>query len=306
MNNTTSKDNKDFQCGYIALIGRPNVGKSTLMNYILGQKISITSHRPQTTRHRIVGIKTTDNAQFVYLDTPGIHDNEKKAMNRYMNRTAGASFKDVDVIVFLVEAMRWTAEDDLVIKRFQNTKSPVILAINKVDLIKKKEDLLPFLEKIRNKFEFKEYIPLSAMKGDNIENLEDILLNYLPVSEPFYSEDQITDRSSRFMASEIIREKLTRNLTQELPYDLTVEIEKFEHDGKILDISAVIWVERKNQKAIIIGKGGGKLKEMGTKARIDMEKLFQDKVFLQLWVKVKSGWSDDVRALNSLGYLDDY
>ena len=302
MNNTK----KDFRCGYVALIGRPNVGKSTLMNYVLGQKISITSHRPQTTRHRILGIKTTDTAQIVYVDTPGIHDNEKKAMNRYMNRTAGASFKDVDVIVLLVDAMRWTEEDELVIKRLQNISTPVVLAVNKVDLIKKKEDLLPFIEKIKGKYEFKDIIPLSAMKGDNIEGFEKTILDYLPLSEPFYDEDQITDRSSRFMAAEIIREKLTRNLTQELPYNLTVEIEKFSNDGKLLDIAAIIWVERDNQKAIIIGKKGSKLKDMGTKARIDMEKLFQQKVFLQLWVKVKSGWSDDERALNSLGYIDDY
>jgi len=302
MNNTK----KDFRCGYVALIGRPNVGKSTLMNFVLGQKISITSHRPQTTRHRILGIKTTDTAQIVYVDTPGIHDNEKKAMNRYMNRTAGASFKDVDVIVLLVDAMRWTAEDELVINRLQNISTPVVLAVNKVDLIKKKEDLLPFIEKIKDKYKFADIIPVSAMKGDNIEGFEKIILDYLPLSEPFYDEDQITDRSSRFMAAEIIREKLTRNLTQELPYNLTVEIEKFSNDGKLLDIAAVIWVERDNQKAIIIGKKGSKLKDMGTKARIDMEKLFQQKVFLQLWVKVKSGWSDDERALNSLGYIDDY
>lgn len=302
MNNT--KEN--FRCGYVALIGRPNVGKSTLMNYVLGQKISITSHRPQTTRHRIVGIKTTDEAQFVYVDTPGIHDNEKKAMNRYMNRTAGASFKDVDVIVLLVDAMRWTDEDELVIKRLQNVKSPVVLAVNKVDLLKKKEDLLPFIEKIKSKYEFSDIIPVSAIKGDNIEGFEKTILNYLPASEAFYDEDQITDRSSRFMAAEIIREKLTRNLTQELPYNLTVEIEKFSNDGKLLDIAAVIWVERDNQKAIIIGKKGNKLKDMGMKARIDMEKLFEQKVFLQLWVKVKTGWSDDERALNSLGYIDDY
>ena len=295
-----------FRCGYVALIGRPNVGKSTLMNYVLGQKISITSHRPQTTRHRILGIKTTDDAQLVYVDTPGIHDNENKAMNRYMNRTAGASFKDVDVIVLLVEAMRWTDEDELVIKRLQNVSTPVVLAVNKIDLMKKKEDLLPFIEKIKNKYNFSDIIPVSAIKGDNTEGFEKILTAYLPPSEAFYSEDQITDRSSRFMAAEIIREKLTRNLTQELPYNLTVEIEKFTQDGKLIDIAAVIWVERDNQKAIIIGKQGSKLKEMGTKARIDMEKLFDNKVFLQLWVKVKSGWSDDERALNSLGYTDEY
>lgn len=298
--------NKEFRSGYIALIGRPNVGKSTLMNFILGQKISITSHRPQTTRHRILGIKTTDTVQSVYVDTPGIHDNEKKAMNRYMNRTAGSSFKDVDVIVLLVEAMKWTNEDELVIKRLQNVSVPVVLAVNKVDQIKKKDQLLPFIEKIKNKYEFKDIIPLSAIKGDNIESFEKLIAEYLPESEAFYSEDQITDRSQKFMAAEIIREKLMRNLEKELPYNLTVEIEKFTHDGKLIDIAAVIWVERDNQKAIVIGKNGAQLKSIGTKARIDMEKMFEDKVFLQLWVKVKSGWSDDERALNSLGYTDNY
>lgn len=246
--------NKEFRSGYIALIGRPNVGKSTLMNFILGQKISITSHRPQTTRHRILGIKTTDTVQSVYVDTPGIHDNEKKAMNRYMNRTAGSSFKDVDVIVLLVEAMKWTNEDELVIKRLQNVSVPVVLAVNKVDQIKKKDQLLPFIEKIKNKYEFKDIIPLSAIKGDNIESFEKLIAEYLPESEAFYSEDQITDRSQKFMAAEIIREKLMRNLEKELPYNLTVEIEKFTHDGKLIDIAAVIWVERDNQKAIVIGK----------------------------------------------------
>lgn len=297
---------KAFRCGYIALIGRPNVGKSTLMNYILGQKISITSHRPQTTRHRILGIKTTDSVQSVYVDTPGIHDNEQKAMNRYMNRTAGSSFKDVDLIILLVEALKWTNEDELVIKRLQNVKTPVVLAVNKVDEVKKKDQLLPFIESIKNKFNFSDIIPLSAMKGDNIEDFEKLVASYLPESEPFYSEDQVTDRSERFMAAEIIREKLMRNLAQELPYNLTVEIEKFTHDGNLLDIAAVVWVERDNQKAIVIGKGGEQLKSIGTKARIDMEKMFDHKVFLQLWVKVKSGWSDDERALNSLGYTDDY
>ena len=297
---------KEYHCGYAALIGRPNVGKSTLMNTILGQKISITSHRPQTTRHRIIGIKTTAHNQVIYVDTPGIHDNEQRAMNRYMNRTAGSSFKDVDVIILLVDAMKWTNEDELVIKRLQGVSAPVLLAVNKVDQIKKKDQLLPYIESIKNKFDFADIIPLSAMKGDNVENLEKLIAAYMPESEAFYSEDQVTDRSSRFMAAEIIREKLMRNLAQELPYNLTVEIEKFTQDGKLLDIAAVIWVERENQKAIIIGKGGEQLKSIGTKARIDMEKMFDSKVFLQLWVKVKSGWSDDERALNSLGYNDDY
>ncbi len=299
-------EHKAFRCGYVALIGRPNVGKSTLMNHLLGQKISITSHRPQTTRHRILGIQTHEHSQIIYVDTPGMHDNESRAMNRFMNRTAGASLKDVNVVVVLVEAMKWSDEDDLVIKRLHGVSAPVILAVNKVDMVRKKDELLPFIEKVRDKFEFADIIPLSATRGVNTAEFEELLTTYLPESEAFYDEDQITDRSSRFMASEIIREKLMRNLAQELPYNLTVEIEKFTQEDNMLDIAAVIWVERDNQKAIIIGKKGSMLKALGTKARIDMEKMFEQKVFLQLWVKVKSGWSDDERALNSLGYRDDY
>ncbi len=299
-------DNNAFRCGYVALVGRPNVGKSTLMNHLLGQKISITSHRPQTTRHRILGIQTHEYSQIIYVDTPGMHDNESRAMNRFMNRTAGASLKDVDVVVVLVEAMKWTNEDELVLKRLHGVTAPVILAVNKVDMVRKKEDLLPFIEKVREKFEFADIIPLSATKGVNTAEFEELVTAYLPESEAFYDEDQITDRSSRFIASEIIREKLMRNLAQELPYNLTVEIEKFSQEENMLDIAAVIWVERDNQKAIIIGKKGSMLKALGTKARIDMEKMFGQKVFLQLWVKVKAGWSDDERALNSLGYRDDY
>lgn len=301
-----NKDEKKYHCGYVALVGRPNVGKSTLMNFILGQKISITSHRPQTTRHRILGIKTTDNEQVVYVDTPGIHNNEKRAMNRYMNRTAGSSLQDVDVVVFLVEAMQWTEEDELVLSRFNNIRVPVILVVNKVDQIKDKERLLPYMQKVTAKYNFTEILPLSALKGDNVSQFESVIKKYLPESDAFYSEDQITDRSQRFMAAEIIREKLMRNLEKELPYNLTVEIEQFKNDNGLLDIAAIIWVERDNQKAIIIGKKGSQLKSIGTKARIDMEKMFEQKVFLQLWVKVKAGWSDDERALNSLGYTDDY
>ena len=295
-----------FRAGYIALIGRPNVGKSTLMNCLLGQKISITSHRPQTTRHRILGIKTTEQAQLVYVDTPGIHQDQKRAMNRYMNRTASTALLDVDMIVFMVEALNWTDEDELVLQRIRQSKLPVMLVINKVDKIKQKDRLLPFMQDVAAKHDFVETVPLSALQDLNVEAFETTLLKYLPESEAFYPDDQVTDRSSRFVAAEIIREKLMRNLKQELPYNLTVEIEQFKEEGRMLNIAAVIWVERENQKPILIGKGGQRLKEIGQKARIDLEKMFDQKVFLQLWVKVKEGWSDDERALNSLGYSDEY
>lgn len=299
-------EDKNYRSGYVALLGRPNVGKSTLLNCVLGQKLSITSHRPQTTRHRILGIKTTERGQIVYVDTPGIHKSEKRAMNRYMNRTASSSAQDVDLIVFVVEALKWSDEDELVLKKIRETNVPLILAINKVDQIKDKETLLPFLQKVAGKAEFVAVIPISAMKGDNIAEFENVILQHLPVSEAFYPDDQITDRSERFLAAEIIREKLMRNLEKELPYNLTVEIEQFKPEGDMYSVAAVIWIDRENQKAIIIGKGGERLKSIGSKARIDMEKMFERKVFLQLWVKVKEGWSDDERALQSLGYRDDY
>ena len=297
---------KDYRCGYVALIGRPNVGKSTLLNHILGQKLSITSRKPQTTRHRILGIKTTDTEQVIYVDTPGIHHSEKRAMNRYMNRAAGSALEDVNVIVFLVEALKWTDEDELVLKRLKSSTVPVILAVNKVDRVIDKESLLPYLQEVTQKMNFVQIIPISATKGNNLQELEKVVRTQLDISEPFYPEEQITDRSSRFLAAEIIREKLMRMLGQELPYDLTVEIEKFKEEGKLYRINGLIWVERKNQKAIVIGKKGERLKAVGSQARIDMEKLFDKKVHLELWVKVKEGWSDDERALMSLGYTDDY
>ncbi len=295
----------DLHCGFIGLIGRPNVGKSTLMNRILGQKVSITSKKPQTTRHRILGIKTTEKSQLIFVDTPGIHKNAKKQINKYMNKTASGVLADVDVIVFLVEAGRWHDEDQMVLEKIQNVGAPIILVVNKVDLYKEKDELLPYLEKINSKFDFKDIIPVSAERGINVEEFEGLVTSMLPKSCAFYPEDQITDKSDRFYSAEIVREKLMRTLGQELPYSLTVEIERFKREDEKLVINAVIWVERDSQKAIIIGKGGQNLKKIGMSSRKDLEKAFGEKVRIELWVKVKSGWSDNQRALQSLGYRDN-
>ena len=295
---------EEFRSGSISIVGRPNVGKSTLLNHLLQQKISITSRKPQTTRHNIIGIKTVEDTQFVYVDTPGLHKGGKKAMNRYLNRAASTAISDVNVVVFVIEALQWTDEDQQVLEKIRAAEVPVILAVNKVDQLDDKGKLLPFLAELSTKMSFTDIVPLSALKGKNLESLEQSVRKLLPESEPFYPEDQITDRSERFLASEIVREKLMRRLGQELPYGISVEIESFVEEGTMYHIHAVIWVERKGQKAIVIGKGGTMLKSIGKDARVDMEKLFDAKVFLELWVKVKEGWSDDERALRSLGYTD--
>lgn len=292
------------RCGYVAIAGRPNVGKSTLMNSLLECKISITSRRPQTTRHTLLGIHTVGGSQAIYVDTPGLHSNARKAMNRYLNRAAAAVLADVDVVILVVEALRWTAEDDNVVQRLGGVAAPVILAVNKIDQIKSKRELLPWLEEVASKREFTSIIPLSALRGEQVKVLEESVVALLPEAEFLYPEDQLTDRSERFLAAEIIREKLTRNLGKELPYALTVEIEQFEEQEELSRIGAVIWVEREGQKPIVIGKGGRMLKKIGELARIDMESLFGRKVFLRLWVKVREGWSDDDKALRSLGYTD--
>ncbi len=295
----------DFQCGYIALVGRPNVGKSTLLNRILGQKISITSRRPQTTRHRVLGIKTHDRAQLIYVDTPGIHDYSGRAMNRHMNRTASSALLDVDVVVFLVDACKWTADDDLVLQKLEKLNCPVILAVNKIDLLANRDVLLPRLQELSGKRSFEQVIPISAAKGDNVTALEAAIETLLPQAPAMFPEDQVTDRSVRFLAAELVREKLFRKLGRELPYGLTVEIESFRSDPGISHIHALIWVERNSQKTIVIGKQGRMLKEVGMEARKDIEALIDGKVNLKLWVKVKEGWADDERALRSLGYTHD-
>lgn len=292
------------RCGYVALVGRPNVGKSTLLNHILGQKISITSRKPQTTRHRILGIKTEAGTQTIYVDTPGIHSDQPRAINRQMNRTATSVLQDVDVVVLLIDKLRWTAEDDLVLSHLAQVRAPVILAINKVDQLDDKEALLPFIEESSARYAFKDIVPISALKGSNLDTLESLIGNLLPAAEYFFPEDQITDRNLRFIAAELIREKIMRQLGEELPYATAVEIEQFSQQDEVFHIDATILVERAGQKGIVIGKGGERLKKIGSDARQDMEKTFDSKVMLNLWVKVRSGWSDDERALQSLGYSD--
>ncbi len=295
-----------FRSGYVAIIGRPNVGKSTLINRILGQKLCITSRRPQTTRHRILGIKTTELGQFIYVDTPGMHSDGKKAMNRYMNRAAAASIDDVDVVLFVVEGLKWTDDDQRVLKRIQqDARSPVILVLNKADKLSDKSDLLPQIQQLAPQYDFAAVVPISARKGMNTDVLEQEIAKLMPEGEMIFDEDQLTDRSSRFLAGEIVREKLFRYLGQELPYSLTVEIEQFEEEEGMYRIGAVVYVERSGQKSIVIGKKGEQLKLIGQDARLEMEQLFGCKVFLQIWVKVREGWSDNERMLKNLGYNDD-
>lgn len=292
------------RCGYVAIVGRPNVGKSTLLNHILGQKLAITSRKPQTTRHNMLGIKTEGEIQAVYVDTPGLHKQNDKALNRYMNRSASTALKDVDVVVFVVDRMRWTDEDQLVLEKVQHVKCPILLAVNKSDRLEDKSELLPHLNWLAEQLPQAEIVPISALQGQNLDTLEKLVGERLPESEHFYPEDQITDRSSRFLAAELIREKIMRQLGAELPYQITVEIEEFKQEGRILHIHGLILVERDGQKKIIIGDKGERIKRIGADARKDMETMFDSKVMLNLWVKVKGGWSDDERALRSLGYLD--
>jgi GTPase len=294
----------ETKCGYVAIIGRSNVGKSTLLNNILGQKISITARKPQTTRHKILGIKTCDDTQAIYVDTPGLHRENKRALNNYLNKTAVSALLDVNLVVFVVEALKWNDDDDLALKNLSKVTCPIILAINKVDTVKNKNELLPFLEKINAKFKFHEIIPLSAENGVNIDQLEKTVAALLPINPFYYGEEQITDKNERFLVAEIIREKLTRFLGQEVPHDLTVVIESFTEQKKITKIAAIIYVEREGQKAIVIGKGGEKLKVISTNARLDIEKMLNKKVFLNVWVKVKSGWSDSERLMQEFGYKE--
>lgn len=297
-------DNLVSRCGYVAIVGRPNVGKSTLLNHILGQKLAITSRKPQTTRQNMLGIKTEGEIQAVYVDTPGIHKHNDKALNRFMNKTAASAFKDVDVVIFVVDRTRWTDEDQMVLERVQYVQGPVILAVNKTDRLEEKGDLLPHLEWLATQLPNAEIVPISAQHGQNLDTLEALVAKHLPEGEHFYPEDQITDRSSRFLAAELVREKIMRQLGAELPYQIAVEIEEFKQEGRILHIHALILVERDGQKKIIIGDKGERIKRIGQEARHDMEVLFDSKIMLNLWVKVKNGWSDDERALHSLGYRE--
>ncbi|QDE30412.1 GTPase Era [Shewanella polaris] len=311
MNQAAPNANATFDvtyCGMVAIVGRPNVGKSTLLNKLLGQKVSITSKKPQTTRHRIMGIHTDGPSQIVFIDTPGLHIEEKRAINRLMNRAAASSLADVAMVIFVVDGMTWTADDEMVLQKLQhrNDDRKIILAINKVDNIKDKESLFPYLTELAQKFDFDEILPISATKGTNIQRILDMARESLPEAPFYFPEDYVTDRSQRFMASEIVREKLMRFLGDELPYDATVEIEQFKMmDNGVYQINALILVEREGQKRMVIGNKGERIRTIATQARLDMETLFDNKVFLEVWVKVKSGWADDERALRSLGYGED-
>lgn len=290
------------KCGYVAIIGRPNVGKSTLLNQLIGKKISITSPKPQTTRNQILGIKTVGDAQAVFIDTPGIHQAEKRAMNRYLNRLASSVITDADVIVFMIDALRWHEDDELVLQKLNIAKAPVILVLNKIDKFKDKSRLLPFITELKTKYNFTTIMPISAKKKDNIDALQDEIMRLLPDGAHFFPDDQITDKNISFQVAELIREKLISATIEEIPYATTVTIDSIEDEEKILKISAIIWVERESQKPIVIGKDGERLKKIGTLARKDIEKLIGKKAFLRLWVKVKSDWTDNESVLqNFLG-----
>lgn len=290
------------RCGHVAIVGRPNVGKSTLLNHLVGQKLSITSRKPQTTRHQILGIKTTESAQLLFVDTPGIHRESDRALNRAMNRAATSVLSGVDVIVMVVDRSAWTDEDERVLTHCAQASAPVLLVINKIDLQDDMNELLPHLETLSQREVFEELIPIAALRDKNLPLLEEQIVDRLPQGDFLFSEDEVTDRSVRFLVAEIVREKITRQLGDELPYAVAVEIEEFKTEGVVTHISALILVERKGQKAIIIGRGGERLRRIGSEARIDIERLIQSKVMLNLWVKVRSGWADDERALRSLGY----
>jgi len=292
----------ETRCGYAAIVGRPNVGKSTLLNHLIQQKISITSRKPQTTRQNVTGVKTQGNVQIIFVDTPGMHRKQTKAINRYMNRVATSATLDVDVILFVVDRTIWTTDDDNVVERLQQSKVPVIVVVNKMDCQEDKAALIPHLALLQERLKPAEIIPVSALRGHNLDCLEEQIIKRLPQGIHLFPEDQITDKSSRFLAAELIREKITRQLGAELPYQIAVEIDQFIDETTLITIAATILVERDGQKRILIGEGGSRLKSIGTAARLDMETLFDAKVMLKLWVKVKAGWSDDDRALRSLGF----
>ena len=291
-----------FRCGFIAVVGRPNVGKSTLINTILGSKVSIVTPKPQTTRHRILGVDSHDDYQAIYIDTPGIHRQANKAMNRLMNRTAANALIDADLVLFMTEANRWTPEDEDVLNRLESVNAPVVALLNKIDRVHPKEILLAALATMSERRKFAEVIPISARRRDGLAALDELVPGYLPESEPLFPEDMVTDRSKDFRAAEVVREKLTLALRQEIPYGLTVQIERFETDENGVAIHAVIWVEKDSQKGIVVGKGGGLLKKIGRAARLELKDEYGVPVHLEMWVKVKDNWADSERDLLRLGY----
>jgi GTPase len=291
----------EFRSGTVALVGRPNVGKSTLLNAMLGQKVSIVTSRPQTTRHRVLGVSESPDGQIAFIDTPGMHRGPRRALNRAMNRTAGSALREADLAVFLVEALKWTEEDALALERVQQSGQPVIAVVNKVDRVRPRERLLPYLAQLAERGTFQAVVPVSALKEDNLGPLRRAILAALPVGERLYPQGLVTDRSERFRIAELIREKLTAELVEELPYGVAVEIESFEttEDDRI-EIGAVIWVDRPGQKPIVIGAGGERLKRIGRAARLEMNRLFGRRYHLTLWVRVRENWADDARALREL------
>jgi len=297
---TTLPDNV-FKCGTVAIVGRPNVGKSTLLNHILGVKLAITSRKAQTTRHRLLGIHTTEDTQFLFVDTPGFQQKHLNALNKGLNKTVTQVLSEVDVVLFVIEPMKLGDADRQVLKLLSD-KTPTILVVNKLDLMGDKGNLLPLIQDFDLEFPFAEIVPVSAKKTLNIDELLSTIRKYLPEQPAIYAEDELTDKNERFLASEILREKVFRFSGDELPYSVAVEIEKFETVGKLRRIFCAVIVDKESQKPMLIGKGGEKLKQISTEARMDMEKLFGGKVYLEVWVKVKGGWADDERALKSLGY----
>ncbi|PJJ98089.1 GTPase Era [Lysobacteraceae bacterium NML75-0749] len=295
---------KTYRAGHVAVIGRPNVGKSTLINGLVGTKVSITSDRPQTTRHRMLGIASFEDGQLVLVDTPGIHSAQNKAMSRVLNRAARGALEGVDAALLVVEAGRWDEEDEMALAALAQANIPVVLVVNKTDRLRDKAELLPYLAEVGKGRDFVAVHPLSALKRKGLDELVKTVLPLLPEQPALYDQDDVTDRSMRFLAAEFVREQLMRQLGAELPYATAVEIERFEEDGGLFRIGAVIWVERDSQKAIVIGKGGARLRKIGTKAREQMERLFGHKVFLETWVRVRQGWSNDEAALRALGYAD--
>lgn len=293
-----------FRCGTIAIIGRPNVGKSTLLNAMIGAHLAATARKPQTTRHRIIGLATDEHAQLIFVDTPGIHQKAPRALNKQLNRTAAKAISEVDVLAFVLDGLHFLPDDELALKLAAEANKPVLLVINKVDRVTDKERLLPFVEQLYQRHKFAETVMVSATKRKGLDGLKSALAKLLPEGEAQYDADDLTDRSERFLAAEFVREQLIRLLGEELPYCSTVTIDEFTQEPKLKRVQATIWVERDGQKAIVIGDGGARLKEIGTKSRIAMERIFDCKVFLSLWVKVKSGWSDDERALRQMGYSD--
>jgi GTP-binding protein Era len=297
----TEQLSPDFRSGFIAIVGRPNVGKSTLLNHLIGQKISITSRKAQTTRHRIHGIYTDEHSQFVFVDTPGFQTRHLNALNRGMNRVVTSSLRDVQVVMYVIEALRYDERDQEVLKLLPDNR-PVLLVINKIDEVEDKGQLFAFAERVAQDFKFSDIVPVSAKLGSKLDELRDALRRHLPPGELIYDKDDITDRSERFLAAEILREKIFRYTGDELPYSTSVMIEQFKLEGKLRRIHAAVLVDREAHKAMLIGKKGEKLKEIASQARLDMEKLFDGKVFLEVFIKLRSGWADDERVLRSLGY----